>query len=270
MDTIGAWLKPVALAAVLVLILLLLACEGAVGTGGPQGPQGQRGEPGPVGPAGERGPEGPQGEQGIQGIHGEQGPQGERGEQGEPGPQGEQGPQGPKGDATGVAGPQGPKGETGASGPRGEQGPQGIQGPAGPVHSYAIAYAEGMAHRPAVPDFVIPLPDKFRVEGIEDTYTFTWMVPERGDAHYSGSLPEDGQVWQLYPPHANNPSRTSGFCDAAEWALIYIREPDGSNWRSCEDRRGARETLATRAAEWLDEAKGLLSELHIYQAYDWD
>ena len=140
----------------------------------------------------------------------------------------------------------------------------------GDAHSYAIAYAEGMEHRPAVPDFVIPLPTRFRVEGIEDTYVFTWVTPERGDAHYEGNLPEDGQVWQLYPPHANNASRTMGFCEATDWATLYVKEPGGSEWRSCNSTDRGRESLATSVAEWLDEEKGLSSQLHIYQAYDWE
>ena len=86
----------------------------------------------------------------------------------------------------------GPRGEQGPPG-RGERGPQGLEGPVGPTHAYAVAYSEGMEHRPAVPDYIVPLPERFRVEGIEDTYVFVWTVPERGDAHYSGSLLSDGK-----------------------------------------------------------------------------
>ena len=200
------------------------------------------------------------GQEGPAGIQGDPGPQGEQGIQGETGPRGERGPQGESGEP----------GAQGIQGIQGEQGPQGVRGPVGETHTYAVAYSEGMEHRPAVPDFVIPLPDKFRVEGIEDTYTFTWTEPERGDAHYAGSLPEDGQVWQLYPPHANNPSRTGGFCEATEWAAVYIKEPGGTNWRTCRDSDDGRESLASGVAEDLDEAKGLPSELHLYQALDWD
>ena len=97
-----------------------------------------------------------------------------------------------------------------------------------------------------------------------------WTTPERGDAHYAGSLLEDGQVWQLYPPHANNSSRTSGFCDATQWAALYFKEPGGSEWRLCQDPDGGRETSASAIAEYLDEAKGLSSQLHMYQSYDWN
>ena len=192
-------------------------------------------------------------------VQGPPGPAGPKGEQGEPGPQGE----------TGI-GMQGSPGVAGERGLRGERGPQGERGPAGPVHSYAVAYSEGMEHRPAVPDFVVPLPDSFRVEGIEDTYFFEWTVPDRGDPHYSGSLPSDGQVWQLYPPHANNSSRTDGFCDPETWVALVVPEPDDTAWFYCDDNERGREGLATGIVNLMDEAKGLSSRLHIYQAYDWE
>ena len=197
-------------------------------------------------------------------VEGPQGPAGPKGEQGEPGTQGATG-------MTGARGPTGVMGESGAQGTQGDRGPQGERGPAGPVHSYAVAYSEGMEHLPAVPDYVVPLPDIFRVEGIEDTYFFEWAVPDKGDPHYSGSLPSDGQLWQLYPPHANNPSRTDGFCDAETWTALFVTESGDTPWYYCDERGGgSREGLATVIARQLDEAKGLSSRLHIYQAYDWE
>lgn len=189
------------------------------------------------------------------------GPQGIQGERGERGPQGIQG----------VQGERGIRGQSGVQGERGERGPQGERGPAGLAHSYTVAYSEGMEHMPAVPDFVIPLPDKFRVEGIEDSYFFEWTVPERGDPHYSGSLPSDSQVWQLYPPNANNASRTEGFCSTTDWTSLFLTEADSNYWYFCDDsERGGREGSAKAIAARLDEAKGLSSRLHIYQAYDWE
>ena len=104
------------------------------------------------------------------------------------------GPQGVAGEQcqTGPAGPQGPRGIAGERDPEGAagpQGPQGVKGADGPVHSYAVAYSEGMEHRPDVPDFVIPLPHKFRVEGIEDTSIFVWTVPEKGTPTTRGAFP---------------------------------------------------------------------------------
>ena len=93
---------------------------------------------------------------------------------------------------------------------------------------------------------------------------------ERVDAHYAGSLLKDGQVWLIYPPHENNSIRTVGFCDVTDWAALYVKEQDGSSWRVCRDTDDAREILAARIAEWLDEAKGLSSQLYIYEAYDWN
>lgn len=188
--------------------------------------------------------------------------------QGIPGPPGPKGDPGPQGE-TGV-GMQGPPGVAGERGLRGERGPQGERGPAGPVHSYAVAYSEGMEHRPAVPDFVVSLPNSFRVEGIEDTYLFEWTVPDRGDSHYSGSLPSDSQKWQLYPPHPNNSSRTEGFCEAETWTAIFYKDAEDGPWYYCDDSKGGtREGMASGIAVGLDEAKGLSSRLHIYQAYDW-
>ena len=162
---------------------------------------------------------------------------------------------------------QGPPGEPGPTGPQGPSGPQGPRGPVGPTHTYAVSYAKGMAHRPAVPEFVVPLPKQFRVEGIEHTYRFTWTVPERGDAHYEGSHAAHGHVWQVYPPHANNVSRTVGYCEATMWASVHISEKGEDPWSACS---AGRELLATDVARWLDADKGLASELHIYLAHDWD
>ena len=99
-------------------------------------------------------------------------------------PQGPAGPLGPPG-MQGNAGRAGSRGEQGAPGParRGERGPQGERGPVGPVHAYAIAYSEGMEHMPAVPDYVVPLPSRFRVEGIEDTYFFELPMLEWSTLH---------------------------------------------------------------------------------------
>ena len=203
-------------------------------------------------------------------IEGPQGPAGPKGEKGEQGPQGLAGATGPQG-PPGVAGERGAQGVVGSQGRPGERGPQGEMGVAGPVHAYAIAYSEGMEHRPAVPEYVVPLPDRFRVEGIEDTYLFEWATPDRGDPHYNGSLPSDGQTWQLYPPHPNNASRTEGFCENTDWTALFVKEQGGVTWLLCnQSDGGGREGLATGVAEGLDEGKGLSSQLHIYQAYDWE
>ena len=253
------------------LMLAVIACagpQGLQGDVGSQGPQGNQGQVGPQGPPGTDGAKGPMGPMGPPGPQGEIGPEGQRGDtgpKGDQGPQGERGEVGPQG-KTGPAGSPGEKGEeglVGPSGPRGQRGAQGPRGPAGEAVTYSIAYAEGMSHRPAVPDFIIPLPDRFRVEGIRDTYVFTWTVPARGDNHYAGRLGD--QVWELYPPHANNPSRTEGYCKAIEWAALYKDDVAGS-WRICHDNRPG---IATEVVRNLDEFKGLESETHFYQTYDW-
>ena len=234
--------------------------RGSQGERGLLGEQGSRGFPGALGLLGEQGQQGEQGAPGEEGSVGEQGPPGPPGDipQGQRGPQGEQGSRGARG----------PQGEQGPQGPRGDQGPQGISGPRGEARSYVIAYSEGMERPPVVPDSRISLPDSFRVEGIEDTYRFQWTKPERGDPHYAGSLAADGQVWQLYPPHVNNTSRTSGFCKATEWATVLRKEPAGIKWHSCRDQDRAGERLAESVVEWLDEAKGLSSQLHTYRVSD--
>ena len=258
-----------------VAIASAMACtepvgpEGSMGPMGEHGPTGEQGAEGPEGRQGEQGGTGAPGPQGLRGPAGADGPSGPKGEQGEPGPEG---PPGEKGD-TGEQGPKGvpgdlakgEQGDTGLRGPAGPMGPKGGQGPRGPrgeAVTFAIAYSEGMAHRPAVPDFVIPLPDTFRVEGIQDTYVFTWTTPQRGDNHYAGSVRD--RHYQVYPPDVNNPSRTSGSCEATEWAGLYYT--DEGRWRICFDQRTR---IARSIAEHMDEARGLESESHFYQSYDW-
>ena len=239
----------------IVAILLCVACTGPVG---PAGPQGEQGDTGAQGPSGEAGTDGDQGPPGERGETGPQGPPGEKGDTGE------QGPKGVPGDlAKGEQGDTGPRGPAGSMGPKGDQGGQGPRGPRGEAVTFAMAYAEGMAHRPSVPDFVIPLPDIFRVEGIQDTYVFTWTTPQRGDNHYAGSV--RGRHYQVYPPDANNPSRTSGSCEATEWAGLYYTDPK-ARWRIYFDQRTR---IARSIAEHMDEARGLESESHFYQSYDW-
>ncbi len=259
----------------LLVALIAMACTGPIGPAGPPGEPGPQGERGPAGKAGGDGGQGPQGIPGIKGDAGDPGPEGKPGQDGEAGPMGprgeagkdgDEGPMGPAGPrGAGDPGPKGDKGDTGPTGPPGARGPQGARGPEGQTMTLAIAYSEGMAHRPAVPDFVIPLPKKFRVEGIQNTYVFTWTTPPRGDNHYSGSIA--GRHYEVYPPHANNPSRTNGYCEATEWASLYHRDAGGPQWRVCSDKRGH---IASIVAEQIDEGRGLASESHFYQAYDWN
>ena len=218
-----------------------------------------------------QGPPGPRGATGPMGQVGPKGDQGDKGEQGEPGPRGVAGPIGqigPKGDQ-GDRGERGPRGATGAQGDRGEQGergPQGVRGPQGAAVTYAIAYSEGMEHRPAVPDFVVPLPPGLTVDGVEDTYVFTWTIPLGDkDKYYSGRL-ADEWAWKVWPPNKNNSARTEGYCENTEWASI--RQTIDVAWYNCDvNRMGAAKAIA----RWIDEDRGLASTLHIYEAIDdWD
>ena len=257
--------------AMLLLAVAAFACTGPTGSPGEVGPAGlpgAQGEPGAQGPSGSdgtRGEVGPQGEQGPSGPSGKDGPQGPKGE---PGNTGAQGPKGDPGDPGDVAkGETGEPGESGPVGPRGPQGNPGAQGPRGvrgQAFSFAIAYSEGMPHRPAVPDFVIPLPDMFRVEGIQDTFIFRWTVSLRGDSHYAGSV--KGSHYQIYPPHANNASRSGGSCAATDWVALYHTDPGEPRWRLCHEERGR---ITREVAQHIDESKGLASESHFYQVYDW-
>jgi Collagen triple helix repeat (20 copies) len=122
-------LRPIVVAAA----LLLCACgqnqQGPKGEQGPPGPQGSKGEQGPPGPAGVTGPKAEQGLAGPPGPKGEQGPPGPQGGKGDQGPAGPPGPQGAKGDK-GDKGEPGTKGEQGLAGPPGPAGPQGAKGEA--------------------------------------------------------------------------------------------------------------------------------------------
>ena len=173
-----------------ILVALLIAISACAGPIGETGPQGIQGIQGPKGDQGQVGPQGPPGESGPMGPTG---PQGSEGEQGGVGPQGSQGGVGPMG-------PTGPRGE-------GDPGPQGPQGEPGRVHANTVV--------------LIPLPERYEVEGEHDTYVFTLMNADTDIPHYQV---EPGP-WRIYPPHTSNPIRGSGAeCEPESW---FADTPDG-------------------------------------------
>ena len=192
-----------------------------------------------------------------------QGPPGPRGATGLMGPMGPMGKQGPQGEA----GPRGDPGIQGVRGEKGEQGPQGVQGPRGRAVTYSIAYSEGMEYRPAVPDFVVPLPPGFSVGGVSDTYVSVWTIPPGDkDKYYTGSMGD--LVWRIYPPNKNNPTRTNGFCEATEWAARWLMFEDSPGQYTCSDKRTS---IATSSAYYMDDDRGLPSQIHFYETIDdWD
>ena len=201
-------------ATLFILLVTLAACvEGPAGPPGPQGERGDAGEPGPMGETGPRGPAGPSGSMGPEG------PQGSQGEQGVVGPMG------PKGEV-GPMGPEGPQGE-------GDPGPQGPQGEPGRVHANSVV--------------LIPLPEAFTVEGLEDTYTFTLKAADTTEPYY-----DTEGLWQLYPPHMTNPIRSSfvarsqGSDGCAEEAW-FATTPNGHFGACGEDR----ERLALNVVRWI-------------------
>ena len=186
------WTARASLLVLTIFIVVALACASPMGPEGPmgsQGPQGAQGGSGPMGQQGEVGPMGPEGPQGSQGA------------------QGGVGPMGPKGEV-GPIGPEGPQGE-------GDPGPQGPQGEPGRVHANTVV--------------LIPLPERYEVEGEQTTYVFSLMNADTATPHYEVTP----GAWRIYPPHTSNAIRGAlAECEPESW---YADTADGS--KSCGSGR---------------------------------
>ena len=234
---------------VTMVVTMFFACTG------PQGDLGPRGASGEQGAQGERGAQGPQGEQGLTGEKGDigaagaVGPMGDQGPMGgipgpvgPRGPQGDGGPTGPEGarGATGLQGNRGSPGAEGAAGSTGERGLPGDKGEKGDAGLQGPQGEPGQVHSNSV--VVIPLPEKYEIEGIEDTYTFTLMDADTAEPYYDVSP----GPWQIYPPHMSNPIRTRSLqCSPESW----FASTRGGGRSACDAER---ERLSRSVVGWIE------------------